>query len=439
MLRIFFLLWCFLSCTVETELPNTDPEEPSITTNISLRNFKNSITSDTTIQSNLIFEGYVVSSDEGGNFYKTLVIVDEKGFTGLQINIQKTNSYVYFEPGRKVYIKAKGLTAQWSNGALVLGIKTASGSTESIPNKLFSDFVIRSNYKKDEKELIQEKKISGLEDTDINTFIQLNYVEFLSNQVGFPLFTDTESIGSGTNRMILDETSNKLIVRISQYANFSDKIIPEKSGTITGVLQKYGTDLQLMIRYYQDLNLNQPMQHKNSQGSEKSTIQNCLEESFDHDLGYYQNINVDGERRWEIKNYLDNNYLELSSYKLNDSLDSWFILGVNFDVVDSISFETKDGYYKGNVLNVLISENYENDKKIDTSQWEDITDNFSISSGNTSGYATSFTHSGSYPFSTYSGIGFIAFRYKTSNSNTTTTVQIDNIRLYNSNIKKCYY
>ena len=54
-----------------------------------------------------IIEAYVTSSDEGGNFYKSISLVSTDGALGFSIPVDAYNLYTKYEPGRKVFIKLK--------------------------------------------------------------------------------------------------------------------------------------------------------------------------------------------------------------------------------------------------------------------------------------------------------------------------------------------
>ncbi|MCB0464157.1 MAG: hypothetical protein KDC78_00585, partial [Aequorivita sp.] len=72
--------------------------------------------------------GYVVSSDETGNFYKTLVIQDspENPTAGVSISTNSTDLYTKFEPGRKVYLKVNGLFIGEYAGLPTIGTQDGS-------------------------------------------------------------------------------------------------------------------------------------------------------------------------------------------------------------------------------------------------------------------------------------------------------------------------
>ena len=80
-------------------------------------------------------------------------------------------------------------------------------------------------------------------------------------------------------------------------------------------------------------------------------------------------------------------------------------------------------------MQYISSTNYTPGEQITTATLVDITSNFTISSGNTNGYGSSFTSSGSYNIpSSITGNGFFVFQYLGNGvSGPTTTMQLDDI------------
>ncbi len=72
-----------------------------------------------------VVEGYVISSDEAGNFFETLIIQDkaENPEYSIQIDINNDNLYGFFPVGSKVQINAKGLYWAKDANVLKLGLK----------------------------------------------------------------------------------------------------------------------------------------------------------------------------------------------------------------------------------------------------------------------------------------------------------------------------
>src|SRR5688572_13586504 len=86
------------------------------------------------IMDELIIEGYVISSDETGNFFGTLHIQDSPSdpTEGFQIDIDLRDSHLFYRVGEKIYIKLKGLYLDESNDIYrVGGVYRNAGGTLS--------------------------------------------------------------------------------------------------------------------------------------------------------------------------------------------------------------------------------------------------------------------------------------------------------------------
>lgn len=59
------------------------------------------------IEDDIVICGKVSTSDQSGNFYRSLYIQDETG--GIELKIGKTGLYNEYKPGQTVYVKCKGL------------------------------------------------------------------------------------------------------------------------------------------------------------------------------------------------------------------------------------------------------------------------------------------------------------------------------------------
>ena len=111
----FLLLSTLFSCVHhdDFEIPNPEINEPDLQPNSDITAIKKAFDqsgqkvytfdeSDTSI-----IEAYVISSDEGGNFYKKLMIQDknENPTSGIEVLIDLRAYYSKFNFGRKLYIK----------------------------------------------------------------------------------------------------------------------------------------------------------------------------------------------------------------------------------------------------------------------------------------------------------------------------------------------
>jgi hypothetical protein len=80
-----------------------------------------------------IIEAYVTSSDQGGNFYKSLSLVSVDGQQGFSIPIDDYNLYTKYEPGRKVFVDMKNRYIVEEFGAPIIG-NLYNGGTPSDPS-----------------------------------------------------------------------------------------------------------------------------------------------------------------------------------------------------------------------------------------------------------------------------------------------------------------
>lgn len=171
----------------------------------------------------------------------------------------------------------------------------------------------------------------------------------------------------------------------------------------------------------------------------------CLNEDFESyekdaiSFNKFFNASQKGDQKtWKLTTFGGNKYIQMSAYKSGEE-DDWFIIPVDFDKADEFSFETKAGFDNGKVLKIYTSTEHNGSCTVTESQWTDITSNFDIATGPSSGYGTDYTPSKAYSLSSLTGKGYIAFRYVGNGSGgTTTTMQIENIKLVDKDDTNCY-
>lgn len=223
-----------------------------------------------------ILEAYVTSSDEGGNFYKSISFVayDQNGDQyGFSIPVNQYNLYTAYEPGRKVYIKLNGLhygesiytytqsnvTYNVYNGTLLGGLNGSEVGRIEI-NK-YKNALLRSCDKLEEDDLVHHISIAEAQnDSYLNKLIEFDNVQFANSFIGKTYFDPSNTAGSGTNNMLVDENGNSVIVRVSEFANFTADKVPSGNGRVRGVMTKYRNDYQFMIRTTNDVKLDNPRQ-----------------------------------------------------------------------------------------------------------------------------------------------------------------------------------
>jgi hypothetical protein len=145
----------------------------------------------------------------------------------------------------------------------------------------------------------------------------------------------------------------------------------------------------------------------------------------------YINDSYLGSRYWEVKSFSNNKYIQMSSFGGSpDSNRSLFYVPVDMTAANTLSFKTKDGFNNGNVLKVYYTTNYTPATDVANATLVDITNQFTIATGSTSGFASTFTNSGIFNIpAAVTGNGFFIFEYIGTNiaPAKTTTMQIDDI------------
>ncbi|MBK8601511.1 MAG: hypothetical protein IPN80_14010 [Flavobacterium sp.] len=185
-----------------------------------------------------IIEAYVTSSDEGGNFYKSISMVSTDGTIGFSMPIDDYNLYTKFEPGRKVYINMKDRYFVEEYNSTVIG----SLYDNNTPTNLLDDEVGRiaivdyksiikaSCTKVNEEDLVNRISIeTAKNDSYLNKLIEFKDVQFKSESFGKNYYDATlNDLGGATNHTIVDEFGKDIIVRISSYSNFAGRKVVAK-------------------------------------------------------------------------------------------------------------------------------------------------------------------------------------------------------------------
>lgn len=212
-------------------------------------------------EQDLYIEGYVISSDKGGNFFEELIIQnkiddsnpDNDPRLGLKIEINSSSLYNTFEIGRKVYVKMNGLTIGLSNGVIAVG-KGDSNQVKQIQASDFRDIIKRGT----EIATLTPKaaNIQDLTGKDENTLIQLNNMQVNRFDLGSTYAGESTDEFDGFR--ILESCDNKvsILMQTSTFADFKSLPVPQGKGSIQGIFGRdYGDDFNvLMINSTMDIN-----------------------------------------------------------------------------------------------------------------------------------------------------------------------------------------
>lgn len=401
------------------------------------------------ITTDQIFDGYIVSSDENGNFYKTISFQDkpENPTAGLQMEVDRASNYADFPVGTHVRINAKGLRLGLDRGSVKIGSVDPTFAIGRIPGVLFSKYISAvCNGNTMDVVTIKPTELPSLaaamQDKYINTLVSVPNVQFNISEL-YPVnkqyINYTAGAGVDTDRKIEDPVGGSTVLRSSGFASYGATLLPKGSGTLTFVVSKYNAGYQMLIRSLNDVNIpptGTRFDPTPPKGGSAITYPTTLNETFEGFTGAlldtfapYINDPVLGNRYWQMKNFSSNNYIELSANAGSGPYETFFIVPVNFAAGKKLSFNVNVGYYNGDALKVYTSTNYTPGGDATTATLTDITSNFTIPKTPASGYGV-LSPAGTYTFpSTLTGNGYVMFKYVGATGGITTTVQLDNIKV----------
>ncbi len=382
-----------------------------------------------------IIEGVVVADDKEDNFYKSIVLQDSTG--GVTVRMGASGLYTDYPVGRRLAIKLKGLWLGDYAGLMQIGASVdrtdpAYPELTGIPLPLFDRYIVKKNL--NNQLTPKTVRIDDLHDTLQSCLIQINDLEFAVSDTG-RTYADVINKQSA-NRTLKACGVGSVFLRSGGFANFANIKTPRGNGSITAIYSVFNKEKQLMIRDTSDVQMN----GLRCTGTGSKVLFNedfeVANTSGDLVLPGWKNINESGGRSYQGKSFGNNRYAEINAFAGNQPLViSWLVsppVNLSNSANELLSFQTKDGFDNGAVLQVYISSNYDGGNTPWKAKWVVLKAN--ISKGSVTGLATDWAGSGNISLSGFSGLVYIAFRYEgadpvSATDKRTTSFQIDNVRI----------
>ncbi|MBT8319809.1 MAG: choice-of-anchor J domain-containing protein [Gramella sp.] len=394
--------------------------------------------------SNIFIEGYVVSSDAGGNFYKKIIIQDkpENPTSGIQILLDDNSLYEIYDIGRKVFIKLDGLSLGFNNGVLQLGYQNR-GDVIAVPNSLITSHVIRTN----ERSTIVPKnvRIDEVTEETKNLYIRLDKVQFDLNLIReenrYSFASNVVDRFDGERQMTDCSTGSTIFLSTSTYSDFNSLLLPTGSGSLEGVLSRnyYDEHYVVVVNTPEALEMEEercdPAYLDCGDGFEEGLVF-LLDENFDGvtsnttlNSRKWTNINISGgEKKFTPTLSSGNRVLRISAYNTNESpLEAWLVTPeIDLDTTEGeiLIFDLLSSYDNGLLLTVYVSRDFDGDPR--TSTWIPL--DAKIPLGPSGSNAVVFKES-KIDISCLEGKVWIGFRYLGAAPDQTTTYDLDNIRI----------
>ena len=386
-----------------------------------------------------IMEAYVVSSDKGGNFFKTIHLQTADKSLACSALIDLANYSSLYQVGRKVYVKLKDRYIVIKDGGLLIG-QLDGNSVFRIPAPLVVPTIPRTcDAAVDDDALVTNLTLTEAmaNNNNLNKLIEFTDVQFAASSVGKPYHIPANGT-SGTNNILTDMTGKTIIVRSGSFSKYAVKIVPENSGNIRGVLTRFGTTYQFTPRTEADIKLTKPRFYVNTQiGGTTIQYLGARSENFESYavnnkiFPNYINDSYVGSRYWEVRANAGNQYIQMTSFGGTPEVNrTFFYVPVDMTAASTFSFKTKDGFNNGSVLKVWYATNYTPGTDISTATLVNITSQFTIANAATTGYALTFVNSGVFNIpAAVTGNGFFIFEYSGTGlaPAVSTTMQIDDI------------
>ncbi len=208
-------------------------------------------------EEHIYLAGRVISSDEAGNVFKSLVIQDETA--ALAFSINQYDLYLNYPIGQEVVVDVTGLYAGMYRGLFQIGMPSESNgiiSCSFLPDELFKRHAEKNGAP--EPDMVKTITLENFNAMGTSPealmkmqsqYIRFNDVHFeLGGQTTYATYKNTE------DRTLLDATGASIVVRTSGYSNFWQYTLPADNFDIEGIMGYYAsgskTAYQMILNSY---------------------------------------------------------------------------------------------------------------------------------------------------------------------------------------------
>lgn len=262
-------LWSLTGCDNDLDYPPIEVPRATIEANTTIAEVKEAywqnqeIYADTIGEredgSHIIVAGRVTNNCASGNVYKSLIIQDETA--ALAISLNEPDMSQYYKVGQEVVIDLTGMTIGKYSGLQQIG-KAVPNKND---NKKYEVSFMEPDVFKKHAQLNGLSEVSLL-DTLTTTMDEIQAMtsgpEIARMQSRLIRLDNVSFQGAGlltfcspsesTNRTLVDENGNRMTLRMSNYATFSQIIMPKGVGSLVCILSYYRDSWQLLIRDLSD-------------------------------------------------------------------------------------------------------------------------------------------------------------------------------------------
>lgn len=392
-----------------------------------------------TFENDQVFEAYVVSSDEAGNFYKELVVQDkaEDPLAGITIKLNMGSYFQFFNFGRKLIINAEGLSIGEMNGVATLGVQNGK-RIDNIPAPVIGDHLFRTS----EVVEIKPLPLAALQFSDRyeNLYVQLNDVQFSDFLVNpenpFTYASEDTDEFDGERRLESCSGDFPFILSTSTYADFKGLKLPTGNGLIKGILTRdfYDDFYTVYLNSPADIDFNRNERcvkdHLDCGLSEGEGSKVLFWEDFTSQTNNkpikgngWKTVVEEGSKEWEAFTATGGNASLGRSARMRPAGSgdrktiSWLITPeINFaaNTGEALSFKTSTSFANGSMLEVLVSTDWDgSEENFQLATWKILSSAYIAQN---SDFFGDWISSGRVALSCVEGKGYIGFKYTGSDS-----------------------
>lgn len=367
----------------------------------------------------------LVTSDEvSGNFYQQIFLRDEAG-DAIQMNITESGGIFI---GDEIRINLNQISLILANNMIYLDsvnitksvVKLSSGNTLNPKQVNVADILTYSASPTNSASLQSQ-------------LVQINGVEFRPNSV-LPTFADAIGKTTANQTLTTCEAGEWLTVRTSGRSNFAGKILPSGNGSIVGIISQYNNTMQLLIRSYDEVNMNGPLCSSSTNTLNSSAFLYKDFNDYSITSGGWTSFSVlNSSVDWSVTSFSTTSspFAKISGFvgSTNTNSENWLlspIINLSNSKNPILNFQTA-AKFPGTSLEVLISTNYTGGNP-SSAIWTSLAPNYTLSPAPSSGGYV-WTPSGNVSLNSFKSPNLrIAFKYK-STSTGATTYELDDVVL----------
>ena len=379
--------------------------------------------------------GYVISSDEAGNFFEELIVQDGASAptTGVKVLVDANPLFTSYEFGRKIFVKLDGLSVGFDSGVLTLGI-LSNASIEKIAESRVDTFIIRDTTVVEITPLPINREAFDADKT--NLYVHLENAQFRADEVlGEERKTfsgEPNDAFDGERRLVFCSNRRSVIFSTSTFADFKALLLPDGRGSLDGILTYnfFGEEFNIVVNDPNDIHFEgedrcDPVNLDCGPGMGHDGIivfgDNFeSQENNDPIVGNgWTNVIQEGTVLWEGFDGSSSNppfgeiSAQIGSFNSGDASSiAWLITPqINFDDIENptLTFLTSTSFADESILEVLVSTNWDGTTEdVNSFEW------FTLSAPRIAGTNDPFQDyipSGIIDLSCIEGPAYLAWRY----------------------------